>query len=231
MKSAFVTLALVFVAITLSYSQGTERLYRTDEGNVFTQAQLDSIANSGMPVGKVGEKVVNDTVFMMVQIYRDFDGLQTITAKYKGKPLQDFTLRTMDGREVTSEDLKGKVVMINFWSTTCAPCIVEMPELNRLQEEYQDRVVFLAPLPENKASAAKLLARHPFRFQIAPNSSALFEQLGIDGYPKNFFVNREGVIMDVTEGTPQQRDSPEGEWYLSVYEDYSAILDEILAGP
>ncbi len=71
--------------------------------------------------------------------------------------------------------------MINFWSISCKPCLVEIPELNRLQEEYKDKVVFLAPLPEDKNKTARLLAKHPYKFIIAPTSSELFNQLGIEG--------------------------------------------------
>lgn len=227
-KSFLISLVVSFTSLGFGYAQSSERLYRTEEGSIYTQAQLDSIGQLGFPIGKVGEKEINGTTFMMVQIYASIDEINHLTSKYKGKPLPDITLETMDGKTITSKDLKGKIVMINFWSTTCGPCIIEMPELNRLQEDYKDKVVFLAPLPENTSKATKLIAKHPFQFIIAPNSSDLFEQLGIDGYPKNFFVDREGIIQEVKEGTPQQRDTLDGEWYVSVYKEYSAILDKIL---
>lgn len=227
-KALLLTFVVSFASLGFGYAQSAERLYRTEEGKIYSQVQLDSIARLGLPIGQIGEKEINDTTFMMVQIYASVDEIHQLTTKYKGKPLPNITLHTMDGRTITSDDLKGKVVMINFWSTTCGPCIIEMPELNRLQEDYKDKVVFLAPLPENTAKATKLIAKHPFEFIIAPNSSDLFEQLEIDGYPKNFFVDREGIIQEVKEGTPKRRDSPDGEWYVSVYKDYSAILDKIL---
>ena len=220
-------LFIFFILLDFGYAQTADRLYRTEEGVVFTQNQFDSLMNLGNPIGKMGEKVINDTTFMIIRAF-SLEEIKPMTARYKGKPLPEITIYTVDGRTITSNDLKGKVVMINFWSTTCGPCIIEMPELNRLQEDYKDKVVFLAPLPEDKVKAAKLLSKHPFQFEIAPNSSDLFEQLGIDGYPTNFFVNREGIIQEVKEGTPKQRDTPDGEWYVSVYKDYSAILEEML---
>lgn len=227
-KFFFPFLFIFFIVLELGYAQTPGRLYRTEEGGVYTQIQFDSIVSLGNPIGKVGEKVINDTTFMMIRPYT-LEELKPMTARYKGKPLPDFTLYTVDGTAITSNDLKGKVVMINFWSTTCGPCIIEMPELNRLQEDYKDKVVFLAPLPEDKVKAAILLAKHPFQFNIAPNSSGLFEQLGIDGYPTNFFIDREGIIQEVKEGTPKRKETPDGEWYVSVYKDYSAILDKMLS--
>ena len=227
-KISFTFLFIYFIVLDFGYAQTADRLYRTEEGTVYSQAQLDSIGDLGLPIRRNGEKKINDTTFMMVKIYKSVDELRVLTSKFKGKPLPDITLNTIDGRTITSNDLKGKVVMINFWATTCGPCIIEIPELNRLQEDYKDKVVFLAPLPQDKVKAAKLLAKYPFKFTIAPNSTDVFEQLGIDGYPKNFFINRDGIIQEVKEGTPRRRDSPDGEWYVSVYEDYSAILDEML---
>jgi thiol-disulfide isomerase/thioredoxin len=228
MTKVLSTILFSFIFIGFGYAQTQEILYRTEEGAVYSQTQLDSISALGLPVGRIGRKEIKGATFMMIKIYKSVDELRTFTSKFKGKPLPDITLQTADGRTITSKDLLGKVVMINFWSTTCQPCLSEMPELNRLQEAYKDKVVFLAPLPEDKEKAAKLLAKHPFQFTIAPDAGKLFEQLGIDGYPKNFFINREGVIQEVKEGTPQRRDSPEGEWYVSVYKDYSAILDRML---
>lgn len=227
MTKLFLTFFICFGIYGLGFAQSSEMMYRTEEGDIYTQVEFDSIAALGVPISKIERKVVNDTAYTLIKIFR-LEELYPFIAKYKGKSLPDMTLKTLDGRTITSKDLKGKVVMINFWSTTCKPCLIEIPELNRLQEKYKDRVIFLAPLPEDKNKTAKLLAKHPFKFTIAPNSSELFDKLGIDGYPKNFFINRDGVIKEVKEGTPQRKDTPDGEWYVSVYKDYSAILDEML---
>lgn len=227
MTKLFLTLLLYVTGLGLSYAQSSEMMYRTEEGDIYTQVEFDSVTALGVPISKIERKVVNDTAYTIIKIF-SLEELYPFVAKYKGKPIPDMTLKTLDGRTITSKDLKGKVVMINFWSTTCKPCLIEIPELNRLQEEYKDKVIFLAPLPEDKNRTAKLLAKHPFKFTIAPNSSELFNQLGIDAYPKNFFINRDGVIQEVKEGTPQRKDTPDGEWYVSVYKDYSAMLEEML---
>lgn len=216
------------VFFSLAEAQTSETLYRTEDGIVYRQSQLDSIARLGLPIGNIRNEVINDTTFTIIKIYESLEALQNFTAQYKGERLPAFTLKTLEGKQIITTDLKGKVVMFNFWSTTCGSCIKEIPELNALKKNYGKNVVFIAPLPESSAEAKQFLAKHPYDFIIAPNAKDVFEQLGIDGYPKNFFVGKDGIIREVKEGTPHRRDSPEGGWHLSVYEDYSEILDELI---
>jgi len=223
-------LALSLIAITnFAISQNADKLYRTEEGIVYTKHEMDSIENLEKPqaIAFIGDTVIQDTTYMKVKIYDNIEVFRQFTKKYQGQSLPNLQLELMDGEMIQTDDLIDKIVMINFWSTTCGPCINEIPGLNKLQEKYEGQVVFLAPLPENKAKAKKLLATHPFQFNIAPSSTEVFEQLGIDGYPKNFFVNREGIIQFVSEGTPYRKDA-DGKSHVSVYENYSKILDELL---
>jgi len=147
--------------------------------------------------------------------------------KYKNKSLPTFALKTLDGKIINSESLKGKAVMINFWSTTCGPCILEMPQLNQLKKDYKD-VVFLALAPEDSLKIERFLTKHQFEFVIIPDSKQLFEEWGINEYPKNFFVDQNGIIKDVKEGTPISKErNKKGQLQVMVIETYSPILDEL----
>ena len=69
-----------------------------------------------------------------------------------GKPFPDFTVTDCDGNTFTlSEELKDhEAVLINFWATWCGPCRNEFPEINKVYEEYKDRVAFIALSKEPK---------------------------------------------------------------------------------
>ena len=228
MRKRIIQLALSLVTISsLAFSQNKAKLCRTEEGIVYSRTQIDSLQKLKKTIAFIGDTIIENTTFMKVFIYESIEAFHHLTTKYQGQPLPELKFLLMNGEIVDTGDLIGKVVMINFWSTTCRPCIREMPQLNQLHQEYKDRVVFLAPLPEGRDKAERLLDTHPFSFSIVPDAQAVFNQLEIDGYPKNFFINKQGIIYRVEEGQPSRTDE-NGESYIAVYEVYSEILDEML---
>jgi len=231
MKKIILFYLCLIAFVNCALSQNTDKLYRTEEGIIYTRHEMDSIRGLEKPqaIALIGDTIIQDITYMKVKIYDDISLFRQFTEKYQGQSLPNLKLELMDGEVIQTDELKDKIVMINFWSTTCRPCIKEIPGLNKLQAKYKDQVVFLAPLPENKSDATKLLAKHPFQFDIAPDASEVFEQLEIEGYPKNFFINREGIIQYVEEGTPHRKGA-DGKLYVSVYENYSKILDELIDG-
>ncbi|MCA6073746.1 peroxiredoxin family protein [Fulvivirga sedimenti] len=126
----------------------------------------------------------------------------SVRENYVGKQVPSFILSDINGNNISSEDLKGKAVHINFWSVTCAPCIEEFPELNKLREKYQeDGVVFLAIAPESKTKVNKVLEKNPLNYTVIADAANYFKEVGISGYPVNFFVNSNGIITEVAEGS------------------------------
>lgn len=227
MKQTYLSLLLALLTIAC-FAQAPTKVYRTKEGKLLSVMQMDSLRKAGHPTGEISLTTVGDTSFIDVEVFPKESPLGSdFVQRYKGKKLPPFRLKTLDGQVIDSESLKGKLVMINFWSTTCGPCIMEMPQLNQLKEAHKD-VVFLAPAPENATTVKKLLAKHPFNFIILPDAQQLFAEWGIDGYPKNFFVDRNGVVQEVKEGTPvlTERDA-KGQFQVAVMQMYAPILNTL----
>ncbi|MBC6613164.1 TlpA family protein disulfide reductase [Hymenobacter sp. BT507] len=135
-------------------------------------------------------------------------GDQVFRQRHKGQRLPAFALRDVTGQWVRSQDLVGKRVHLNFWSTTCAPCMQEFTDLNALQQKYQTQGwVFLAFAPEQEKLVKRVLAQHPLGYTVMAGAKDYYQQLGIDGYPKNFFVDWDGTIVEVTDGTVSIRDA------------------------
>ncbi len=87
-----------------------------------------------------------------------------------GPKAPDFTLKTLDGGEVTLSDLEGKVVLVDFWSTTCDPCLAEMPELVKLYEEKKSQGFEILAVtidgPETAAKVPSTVKKNKMSFPI-----------------------------------------------------------------
>ena len=149
-------------------------------------------------------------------------------AKWTNQKLPSFQLRDISGKLIDSKDLKGKYIHINFWSVTCRPCIEEFPELDEIKDKYGDNeVIYLAIAPESDKQVKKIVKKRPLNYTIIANAEELFDQLGIEGFPKNFFINKEGVIEKITDGTNYKMEMINGE--IKMIPDNFRHYDEIMA--
>lgn len=110
----------------------------------------------------------------------------------------DFTLTDLNGQQVTLSELKGKNVFLNFFTTWCGPCKEEMPEIQKIQEEYKDKdlLVYLIDLNEDEETVKTFMEKNNYNFNILmdPNSDAgnLYRTTEI---PTSLFINKEGKIV------------------------------------
>ena len=119
-----------------------------------------------------------------------------------GKPITNFEFKDMNGNIYTLASLKGKVVVLNFWFSTCVPCIEEVPELNMLVEKYKDmNVVFLSPTFENEETAMKFIVKHKLMTNVSPNNKAYTDEMGFIYYPANIILDKDGYIFKTFSGS------------------------------
>ena len=121
-----------------------------------------------------------------------------------GRKAENFTAVTMKGETVELASLKGKIVLLTFWSSSCAICQSEIPKLNELAANYSNRhIVFLAATMENENIVDSYLKNHSFDFQILPNSFGLllkYADRDKEGrvniwFPAYFLIDRKGLIQ------------------------------------
>jgi peroxiredoxin len=117
-----------------------------------------------------------------------------------GQPAPDFTLTLVNGQKVTLADLRGEVVVINFWATWCVPCRQELPTLDAyylLQKRFGLRV--FAATTEDSVSERQL---RPFFSRLTIDAvhrvSGPYRPLG--GVPTNFVIDRAGVVRYAAAG-------------------------------
>ncbi len=115
-------------------------------------------------------------------------------------PAPDFTLKDLQGNRQTLSAYKGKLVLLNFWSTTCAPCVVELPSLNELYREQKAAgllVLGIAIDPTEKPVrdlAARLRIEFPTMLDSAKD--VYFDSYGLFGQPVSVIVDRSGIVRE-----------------------------------
>jgi cytochrome c biogenesis protein CcmG/thiol:disulfide interchange protein DsbE len=136
-------------------------------------------------------------------------------ASIAGKPAVDFPL-TLAGKSERLSDLKGKVVVLNFWATWCPPCVAETPSLNRLQKYIDSRggMVLGVSVDEDGVAYEKFLKDQSVVFPTyrdATKKSA--SDYGTSIYPETYIIDRRGKIARKFVGE-QQWDSAEMREYF-----------------
>ncbi|RTY83116.1 TlpA family protein disulfide reductase [Flavobacterium sp. ZB4P23] len=134
---------------------------------------------------------------------------------------------TIDGKSITLNSLKGKPTLINLWFTNCAPCIEEIPVLNKIMNDNKDRFNFVAITFDNKEKVSKLLLKRKFNFTHIVNSLKLTKKLGFEGYPVNIFLDENGIIKEITGNAPVI-ENEKGEQTMSEGKEFIAILEKYI---
>jgi thiol-disulfide isomerase/thioredoxin len=113
-------------------------------------------------------------------------------------------LNDVDGRPVQLNDLRGQPVILNFWATWCAPCRVEMPDLQAVYERHQaDGLVILAINREETAVTVRDFFYDELDLTFTPlldETGDVSRLYGVANYPTSVFVDNEGMVTAVHLG-------------------------------
>ena len=130
-------------------------------------------------------------------------GLAVASAAEPGGPAPAFSLAARDGGSVALEDLRGQVVMVNFWATWCGPCREEMPHLEALYQRYSDLGFTLlgVNVEEDSSGADAFLAETPVTFPILFDpDNEVSELYNVVAMPSTVLIDRNGNLRFVHHG-------------------------------
>ncbi len=128
-------------------------------------------------------------------------------------PAHEFTLRTHDGYTFALADARGQVVLLNFWATWCPPCVVEVPELIEVQDEFADDGLLVVGVSQDTGPSAYIDVRD-FAEMFGVNYPLVMDsdlsvgrRYGGDmPLPTTFVIDRDGLIVDKRTGLLNRAD-------------------------
>ena len=185
----------------------TAPLRTAHEVDSLMQAHRGQLAKSGFTLAKRTVRTVTrpDTVIHELALNASNAAVTDSRAKlatFVGKPLPAFALPDLAGRLVSSRSLLGHPVVINMWFTTCAPCVAEMPALNKIRaEQAGSDAVFLAITYEEPRQVRNFLQHHAFTYRHIPSAGTYCRQF-THSFPISLFVDRTGIVRRIDGGMP-----------------------------
>ncbi len=121
-----------------------------------------------------------------------------------GDVAPDFQLEDTTGKKFSLSDLRGKVVLVNFWATWCPPCRAEMPSMEKLNQAMagEDFIMLAINVEENaRAVVPAFLEKSPHTFSVLYDDQAVVQKLyGVYKFPESYVIRKDGIIDDKVIG-------------------------------
>lgn len=168
---------------------------------------LETALREQPPAGKPGEP---DSLYVELASLVRYEQMQAVSdnsqfaaamAKLEAddakRQSEDFTLTDLQGKIWHLRDLKGKVVLVNFWATWCPPCRKEMPDLDALYNRFKDQgFVVLAISDEEAAKVSPYIAEHKISYPVMLDAGRkVNDAFVVEGIPKSFVYDRSGKLV------------------------------------
>jgi len=121
-----------------------------------------------------------------------------------GSPAPEIALKDLQGRDVKLSDLRGKVVLVNFWATWCKPCKEEMPAMQASYDKLRDKgfVVLAVNELEDTARVAEHIRTHSHTFEVVmDHNNQVANMYGVVGLPASFLIDPQGIVRERISGS------------------------------
>ena len=120
-----------------------------------------------------------------------------------GRRAPDFTLETIEGENISLSEFRGRVVMVNFWLTSCGACVSEVPHIQSVSDKWSDEdlMILAISVRESAADVESFIESSGLTFPVLLDSEGV-----VDGvyqpslFPTTFFIDAEGIIREIKEG-------------------------------
>lgn len=120
-----------------------------------------------------------------------------VYAAEEKSPAPDFTLKDINGKDISLSSFKGKVMLINFWGTFCVPCRKEMPSLEIIYKTYKDKGFVVLAVSEDKSisSVKEFVKEYRLTFPVVlDEDKKVAKQYKVSILPVTFLLDKKGMI-------------------------------------
>ena len=131
------------------------------------------------------------------ELDRLFSDMGVLRFPFSTDPVE-ITLKDLNGRQVSLSDLRGKIVFINFWTTWCLACVIEMPSMEKLHQKFKDKdfVMVAINLQESASKIKQFYKEYKLTFTTLLDSTGdVGAGLGIRSIPTTFILDKNGRIL------------------------------------
>jgi len=184
---AVMTLMFVATAFAQAKAPAPKEVFRDSDGNLVSNNEFVDIrmANFNYPDATVIKFLEDGT--------KEFR-LQKIPQE--GMPAPTFSVRSLDGRTISLAELRGKVIVLNFWFIGCPACFAMEPKLNEFKSRFAGTdAVFVAMTSDSKDALEKYLKKERFDYIQVANANETMSQFSFRGFPKNIVIDKQGKIV------------------------------------
>lgn len=148
------------------------------------------------------KKILAISILVFLIGYAVFNAINPNDAKEgvsEGNAAPDFELTTLDGEQMSLSSLQGKKVILNFWATWCPPCRSEMPDMQKIQEDYSDEVVIaavnLTSSEKNVETVKNFVEELELSFPVLLDEKGkINNQYEVMSYPTSYIIDENGII-------------------------------------
>ncbi|NIA23466.1 MAG: redoxin domain-containing protein [Proteobacteria bacterium] len=108
----------------------------------------------------------------------------------------NFTLPTLDGKSFTLQNNKGKVIIMDFWATWCAPCRKEIPELIKLNDDFKKKGLLVVGVGlDNPAKLQNFRNEYKIDYTILKGTQQIAQEYGVKGIPTTYILDKKGRVI------------------------------------
>jgi len=185
--TAIVTGAFVASAFGQTKAPVVKEVFRDSDGNLVSNNEFVDLrmANFNYPDATVIKTLEDGT--------KEFR-LQKVPQEGMSSPA--FSVRTLDGKTISSSELRGKVIILNFWFIGCEACRGMEPKLNEFKARFAGTdAVFLAMTSDSKDALERYLKKEQFDYIQVANAKGTMSQFSFRGFPKNIVIDKQGKIV------------------------------------